>query len=107
MNNTIKEITENFNVTYGQLVTSKNRSFLRWEFGPSYVEVQVPGFKIGKLKTNEKRLWIVSNFVYPRIMKTGRTVYNNYTSSHEYSTTQLEILLNELSKLRKNIINYD
>ena len=78
-------------------IQSKNRTYLRWEKGREYVEVWVPGFKIGKLKSSEKRPWIVASFVSPYKLKNGRVVYKNYTSSYEYNETQLTLLLNELA----------
>lgn len=77
---------------------SKNRSYFRWERGREYVEVQIPGFKIGKLGSHETRPWVVASFAYPYRTKAGSTVYKQITSSHLYEKTQLESLLKELNR---------
>lgn len=78
---------------------SKNRTYFRWERGNNYVEVQIPGFKIGKHGTHEKRPWITSGFVYSYRVKSGSSAYKHLSSSQEYDRTQLGFLLQKLKEL--------
>lgn len=99
MSNIVKqyaEIVKNF-VTPDP-IKSKNRFYVRWDRGLSYVEVQLPGFKIGKQGTHEKRPWVVSSFIIPYRLKNGRTAYKQITSSCEYSKQYLTDALKELNR---------